>query len=203
MIKPMRLTDWAEYMGVPRITAYRWYRKGKIPYETKKISDRIVMVYMPVPDTEGVALYARVSSQDQKSDLDRQVARLSEYAAEHDLHVVKIVKEVGSGMNENRSGLGKLLLDSNINRIVVEHKDRFGRMNVELTRKALQAAGRDVIVVDEAELDDDLVADMVDVLTSFCARLYGRRGAKNRAVAAAKKITKDKDTSLLELKAHT
>lgn len=65
--------------------------------------------------------------------------------------------------------------------MVVEHRDRLGRMNTELVEAALEAAGRRLVVLDDGEVDDDLVRDVVEVLTSFCARLYGRRSAKNRA----------------------
>ncbi|GAA3050874.1 putative site-specific integrase-resolvase [Streptomyces olivoverticillatus] len=68
--------------------------------------------------------------------------------------------------------------------VVVEHKDRLGRMNAELVEAALCAHGRRLVVLDDGEVEDDLVRDMVEVLTSFCARLYGRRSAKNRAQKA-------------------
>lgn len=93
----------------------------------------------------------------------------------------EIVKEVGSGMNENRRKLNKILSDLSVTTIIVEHRDRLARMNAKLIESALNAAGRRLIVVDKSELDDDLVRDMTEVLTSFCARLYGRRGAKQRA----------------------
>lgn len=73
---------------------------------------------------------------------------------------------------------------SGVTAIVVEHKDRLGRMNVELVEAALSAAGRRLVVLDDGEVEDDLVRDMVEVLTSFCARLYGRRSARNRAQKA-------------------
>lgn len=93
----------------------------------------------------------------------------------------EIVKEVGSGMNENRRKLNKILSDLSVTTIIVEPRDRLARMNANLIESALNAAGRRLIVVDKSELDDDLVRDMTEVLTSFCARLYGRRGAKQRA----------------------
>jgi putative resolvase len=68
--------------------------------------------------------------------------------------------------------------------VVVEHRDRLGRMNTELVEAALEAAGRRLVVLDDGDVEDDLVRDMVEVLTSFCARLYGRRSAKNRAKKA-------------------
>ena len=78
----------------------------------------------------------------------------------------------------------RLLADPGVATIVVGHKDRLGRMNVELVEAALSAAGRRLVVLDDGEVEDDLVRDMVEVLTSFCARLYGRRSARNRAQKA-------------------
>jgi putative resolvase len=87
-------------------------------------------------------------------------------------------------MNGSRSKLRKLLENPEVTTIVVEHRDRLGRMNTELVESVLLAVGRRLVVVDNTELDDDLVRDMTEVLTSFCARLYGRRSAENRAKAA-------------------
>ncbi|MFC5835958.1 recombinase family protein, partial [Nonomuraea insulae] len=89
-----------------------------------------------------------------------------------------------SGMNGCRTKARRLLADPKVTTVVVEHKDRLGRMNVELVEAALTAAGRRLVVLDDGEVDDDLVRDMVEVLTSFCARLYGRRSARNRAEKA-------------------
>ena len=96
-----------------------------------------------------------------------------------------MVEEVGSGMNDSRRKLNRLLADPTVGTIIVEHRDRLARMNAGLVESALKAAGRRLVVVDDSELDDDLVCDMTEVLTSFCARLYGRRSAKNKAKAKA------------------
>ena len=181
VLQPMKLSKWAKLNGIHYQTARKMFKEGRIPYKTEQVSERVSLVYVPVPESNAVALYARVSSQDQKQDLDRQVARLSSFAADQGFAVKEVITEIGSGMNEKRPKLNKLLKNPEIVKIVVEHKDRLGRMNVELVRSALMASGRDIVVVDNTELTDDLVADMIDVLTSFCARLYGKRGAANRA----------------------
>jgi putative resolvase len=131
-----------------------------------------------------LGLYARVSSHDQRADLDRQVARLTEWAATTGQPVVRVEAEVGSGMNGSRSKLRRLLADPKVTTVVVEHRDRLARMNAELVEAALSAHGRRLVVIDTGEIDDDLVRDMTEVLTSFCARLYGRRSARNRAEKA-------------------
>ena len=132
----------------------------------------------------GAGLYARVSSHDQKADLDGQVARLTAWAAKAGLPVVRVEAEVGSGMNGSRARVRRLLADPAVTVVVVEHRDRLGRMNTELVEAALTAHGRRLVVLDDSEVTDDLVRDMVEVLTSFCARLYGRRSARNRALKA-------------------
>ncbi len=98
--------------------------------------------------------------------------------------VDEVVVEVGSGMNGRRRKFQRVLADPTATTVVVEHRDRLARFGVENLEAVLSAQGRRVVVVDEAEMDDDLVRDMTEVLTSFCARLYGKRGARNRAVKA-------------------
>ena len=100
------------------------------------------------------------------------------------MRVERVEAEVGSGVNGARSKARRLLADPKVTTVVVEHRDRLGRMNTELIEAALSAQGRSVMVLDAGEVDDDLVRDMTEVLTSFCARLYGRRSAKNRAEKA-------------------
>lgn len=105
--------------------------------------------------------------------------------------MTRVEAEVGSGMNGQRKKLQRLLSDATVGTIVVEHRDRLGRMNTELVEAALAATGRRLIVIDSTEMDDDLVRDMTEVLTSFCARLYGRRSARHRAARALEHARKD------------
>ncbi len=162
---------------------------GTLPVPAVRVNERTVLVAPAAIGAEtpvALGLYARVSSHDQRSDLDRQVARLSEWAARAGNPVVRVEVEVGSGMNGCRSKLRRLLADPRVTMVVVEHRDRLARMNAELVEAALSAHGRRLVVLDdgEGEVDDDLVRDMLEVLTSFCARLYGRRSARNRAQKA-------------------
>lgn len=183
----MNLTEWARAQGVHPQTAYRWFREGTLPVPAVRVNSRSVLVS---PDSvlgsapESFGLYARVSSHDQKADLDRQVARLSEWAVQAGGQVARVEAEVGSGMNGARAKVRRLLADPKVTAVVVEHRDRLGQMNTELVEAALSAHGRRLVVLDGGEVNDDLVRDMVEVLTSFCARLYGRRSARNRALKA-------------------
>jgi putative resolvase len=179
----VNLTEWARARGVHSQTAYRWFREGTLPVPAVRVNQRTVLVS---PDTAAAAygLYARVSSHDQKPDLGRRVARLTAWAADAGGQVVRVEAEVGSGMNGSRAKVRRLLADPTVTTMVVEHRDRLGRLNTELVESAQSAHGRRLVVLDDGEVDDDLIRDMVEVLTSFCARLYGRRSARNRALKA-------------------
>ncbi|KAF5990662.1 IS607 family transposase [Streptomyces sp. WAC00263] len=184
----MNLTEWAKAQGISPHTAYRWFRNGTLPVPAERVGPRMILVNIEAntaPEVVGgVGLYARVSSHDQKTDLERQVARPSAWASKAGHRVVRVESEIASGMNGSRAKARRLLADPEVTTVVVEHKDRLGRMNVELVEAALSATGRRLVVLDDGEVENDLVRDMVEVLTSFCARLYGRRSAKNRAKAA-------------------
>lgn len=182
----VNLSEWADRVGVSKHTAYRWYREGTLPVPARRVG-RLLLVDLDgavsATDTRTV-VYARVSSHDQRADLDRQVARLTSWATAAGMTVHEVVTEVGSGMNGNRRKFQRLLADPTASIIVVEHRDRLARFGVENLEAALSAQGRRVVVADPGEMNDDLVRDMTEVLTSFCARLYGRRGARNRAIKA-------------------
>ncbi|WP_094791390.1 IS607 family transposase [Streptomyces kasugaensis] len=191
----MNLTEWARAQGIAPRTAYRWFREGTLPVPAERVGPRTILVNIDANTspsvTGGVGLYARVSSRDQKPDLERQTARLSAWAAKAGQKVVRVESEIASGVNGCRAKAKRLLADPAVTTVVVERKDRLGRMNVELIEAALSATGRRLVVLDDGEVEDDLVRDMVEVLTSFCARLYGRRSAKNRARKALEAAAAD------------
>jgi putative resolvase len=139
----------------------------------------------PKPSVAGtVAAYCRVSSADQKDDLERQAGRVVAGATERGLAVGLVVAEVGSGMNGHCRKLTKVLSDPAVTVIVVEHRDRLTRFGFEHLQASLSACGRRIVVLDEAETTSDLVRDVTEVLTSLCARLYGQRSASRRAAKA-------------------
>lgn len=187
----MLVREWAAREGLNPQTVWKWCRTGKMPVPVEHTPSGMWLVHdpkyeTPTPDgNEGrTVCYARVSSADQKDDLKRQADRLKAFAIGMGVEDPEVVMETGSGMNDRRRKLNRLLSDPTVTSIIVEHRDRLARMNAGLVESALKAQGRRVIVVDDTELDDDLVRDMTEVLTSFCARLYGRRAAKHKAEAA-------------------
>ena len=102
--------------------------------------------------------------------------------------IVDAVKEIGSGLNGHRRSLLKLLSNQDVNAIVVEHRERLMRFGFESVEAALAAQGRKIIVIEPDEMTDDIVRDLHEVIVSICARLYGKRSAKNRAQKALNAI---------------
>src|SRR5215469_11154035 len=183
----MKLAEWARQQGLDYKTAYRWFRAGILPVPSKQLPTGTILVEpVPLAEKRGAAVYATVSSEDRKKDLERQLARLVEHATAKGLSIVKSFSEIGSGANGHRPKLIGLLRDPTIGAIVVEHRDRLARFGSEYIEAALQSTGRKVVVVDEKE--DDLVQDLIEVLTSFCARRYGRHSAKNKAKKAMEAV---------------
>jgi predicted site-specific integrase-resolvase len=189
----VNLKEWAERQGVSYATARRWYAAGSLPVPSRKVGGLVLIGEPVTPErsTGQTVVYARVSSADQRPDLDRQVARVTEWATGQHLSVDRVVTEVGSALNGHRRKLLALLGDPRVSTIVVEHRDRFARFGAEHVEAALSASGRRLLVVDPAEVDDDLVRDVTEILTSLCARRYGRRAAANRAARAVAALGQD------------
>ncbi len=182
-----KLSDWAKENGVHYRTAMVWMHEGKLPVSVVRTpgGHYRVVENTAVTLTSGKSvLYGRVSSHDQKSDLVRQMERLRSFASGLGLQDVEAVEELGSGLNGKRPKLLKLLADPSVTRIVVEHRDRLARFGVEYIEATLQAHGRSLVVAEAGEQKLDLVQDFIDVVTSMCARIYGRRAASNRAKKA-------------------
>ncbi|MBL8927535.1 MAG: IS607 family transposase [Pseudonocardia sp.] len=194
----MNLKEWAASQGVSYATARRWYEAGTLPVPTYR-AGRLIVVGEPLaaPQTGQTVAYCRVSSHEQKADLERQAGRVLTGASGRGIRIDRTVTEIGSGRNGRRTKLGKLLADPTVATIVVERRDRLARFGVEYLEAALAAHGRGVVVLDETELAgdlaDELACDLTEVLTVVCARLYGRRSAARRAAAAVAAIEAEPD----------
>ena len=178
----MKLSQYAKKAGISYKTAWRWYKAGILDaYQTPS---GMIVVRDPQMErdlTGRIALYARVSCADQKSDLARQVQRLRDYAAARGYQVAQEVIEIASGLNDSRPKFLKLLADPTIGTIIVEHRDRSTRFGWNSITTLMQAQGRRMEAVFPDETKDDLVNDFVSIITSMAARMYGRRGSKRRA----------------------
>lgn len=181
----MKLSEWARKNDISYKTAWRWFHEGKLPVPARQVGEgKTIVVFeeRPLPsEDDSVVIYCRVSGHDQKDDLERQAERLKNFASAKGLKVKSVVTEIGSGLNGKRPKLLKIFADPNISNILVEHRDRLTRFGFEYIETLLEAQGRKVIVADDTELELDIWQDFIDVVTSFCARIYGKRGARNRA----------------------
>jgi len=166
----MKLSVWAKEQGISYKTAWRWWKAGTMPVPVVQLPSGTVIVHESKVIGGGVALYARVSSAEQKTDLDRQLARLLEFAIAQKMPIVASVKEIGSGLDGQRKGMMRLLGNAQVQTILVEHRDRLMRFGFEYVESALAA--------------QDIVRDLHEVIVSMCSRLYGKRSAKNRAQKA-------------------
>jgi len=168
----MKLSRYAKQAGVSYKTAWRWWKQGQLDaYQTPTGTVIVRDATVPAPTTGRVALYARVSSADQKSDLDRQMQRLRDYAAAKGYNVSKEVSELASGLNDHRPKLAKLLTDPTIGTLIVEHRDRLTRFGSEYIRQLLETQGRHLEVLFPSETENELVDDFVAVITSMAARI--------------------------------
>lgn len=177
----MKLSTYAKRHEITYRAAWQRFKDGRIAGAYK---DDFGHVWVPDPkDTrrQKAAIYARVSSRPQRDDLDRQVDRMVAYATSRGYEVVKIVKEVASGVNDTRPKLTKLLQDDSWGTLIVEHRDRLTRVGFNWFDVLLaeQCRGVDVAVSAQEETSD-LMSDFLSIIYSFAARLYGLRSARNR-----------------------
>lgn len=178
-----KLSDYARVHHVTYRTAWNRFRAGKIANAYVDETNHVVIdstKFNLADDMEKrIAVYARVSSSENKSNLDSQAKRLIAYCNAKGYKVDKVVKEIGSGLNDERRKLESLLLDDSIDIIVVEHKDRLCRFGLNYIIKLLESKQRKIEIVNNVEGErDDLMQDFVSIITSFCARLYGQRRTK-------------------------
>lgn len=177
----MKLSEYAKQQGISYSTAFRWWKAGHIKGYQAPTGTIIVQEEELKTASQKVAIYARVSSAQHKANLERQAERLTQYCEARGYQIAQIIKEIASGINDSRPKLLSLLKDTTITRIVVEHKDRLTRFGFHYMETLLEAQGRAIEIVNMAENDkEDLIADLVAIVYSFTARLYGQRRAKRK-----------------------
>lgn len=173
-----KISQYARKNNVTIRTVWNWIYKGKIKTE-RTSSNGWLIIEENENKYEKFAIYARVSSSENRNNLVGQTQRLLDYCSAKGYKVEYIVTEVGSGLNDTRPKLEKLLLDKSITTIVVEHKDRLARFGLNYIEKLLSLDNRKIEymhpVFDEK---DDLMGDFVSIITSFCARLYSKRRSR-------------------------
>ncbi len=183
----MKLSEWAKKNSMQYKSAHRLFKRGMIPNARQLLSGTIV-VDEDIPDRqEHTVVYARVSSSENRRNLETQANRVSDFCMARGWVIKDVVKECASGLNDKRPKLLALLKDSNVTRIVVEHKDRLTRFGFEYIK--LLFNGEIVIINEVVEDEKDLMQDFVSLVTSFCARLYGHRRSKRKTEAIIRELS--------------
>lgn len=183
----MKLSEWARNKGICYMTAYNMFKNGKLNDIAEQLpTGTIIINEKQNKRNDGitnVALYSRVSTQQQKEDGERQLSRLTTYATNKGYNITKSDIEIASGLTDNRKKLNKLLTDDNIDKIIVEHKDRFCRFGFNQIKLLLEKQGKEIEVVNESEDNDqDITEDLISIITSFCSKIYGQRKGKRKAL---------------------
>jgi len=189
----MKLSTYAKKLGVSYRTVWRLYKAGKLsayclPTGTIIVRDENTLI---LPNK--VCIYARVSSSENKNNLEQQSKRLQEYAIAKGYQIHKVVKEIGSGINDNRKQLLKLLRNKDYKIIIIEHKDRLTRFGFNFLLLLAEEQGKSIEIVNEAiDEKSDLVQDFISIITSFCARIYGLRRSKRKTEKIIKELINEK-----------
>lgn len=184
----MKLSAYAKKLGLKYHTVYGYFRKGLIDGAYQLKTGTII-----VPEEDevhkiehGVVIYARVSTAAQIPNLETQAERLKTYSITRGYKIKSIVKEVGSGINDRRKKLTKILQDDKYDKIIVEHKDRLTRFGFNWFQLF---TGNRIEVVNEAETEiSDITADIVAIMHSFSSKLYGLRRRSRKVVELIKGI---------------
>jgi excisionase family DNA binding protein len=190
MDRLISIGELAELKAVSVDTIRRWERDGKIQSVRTEGGHRRYKLTDFVEQKSGKTIaYARVSSHDQKADLDRQDAVLSAYCLSKGWEY-EVVRDLGSGMNYRKKGLQKLitaLLEGEVARLVITNKDRLLRFGSELVFAICEHHEVEVVILnkrEDATFEEDLASDVLEIITVFSARLYGSRSSKNKKILA-------------------
>lgn len=192
----IKVSEYAERMSLHIRTVYRYYHSGKIQGYQDDVTGTIFILNPFKKEVnsrlgKAVVLYARVSSSEHKDNLEKQLNRLRLYANAKGYQVVKEIKEIGSGLNDKRAKLNKLLKDDldTFSILLVENKDRLTRFGFNYLDILLKTHNKEVEVINLVDSDrEDLVQDFISVITSFYVRIYGQRGSKRKAEALIKEL---------------
>lgn len=185
----IKISEYAKRMSMHTRTAYRQFHSGKVAGYQDEDTGTIYILNPfkeTLVDTEKsnqVVLYARVSSSQNKNNLETQMERLRMFATVKGYTVVKEVKEIGSGLNDKRPKLLKLLTTDleDYGILLVEHNDRLARFGKPYIEALLTSHGKKLEVINEVvEDEEDLIQDFVSIITSYCARIYGKRRSKRK-----------------------
>ena len=188
MERLLRPKEACQLLSISYSTLLRWIREGKIRVVTTeggkyRIPYGEIKRYLERREEIRAVIYARVSSADQREDLERQVNYLTNYATAKGYKVVEVIKDVASGLNTQRKGLlrlFKLVEGRNVDIVLITHKDRLTRFGFEYLEEFFSTTGvrTEVVLGEEPEDTKELVEDLISIITSFAGKIYGMRSHK-------------------------
>jgi putative resolvase len=201
-VKVLRPKEVCERLGISYTTLRDYVRRGYIkpvltPGGKWRFREEDVERLIGIVKQRRVALYARVSSNSQRDDLERQVRALEEWARSNNIVEYEAVTDIGSGLNEDRRGFKKLLrlaVEKKISKIVVAHPDRLTRFGFKTIEELLRAFGVEIVVLNHEDQDprEELVEDLITIVSHFAGRLYDMRSHKyEKVVEGARKLIED------------
>lgn len=187
-----KLSDYAKEHGCTYRTAYNHFKQNLIEGSYQLDNGTIVIkdsTNLSKKD-EYTITYARVSSSENKANLERQSQRLIDFCNANGWKTNENITEIGSGLNDNRSKLNKVLEMGTPTKLVIEHKDRLSRFGFKYLEILCKHIGCEIVIINEANDDkEDLIQDFISVITSFCARIYGQRRTKRKTEQLIKELT--------------
>lgn len=196
-MKKYKLSEIANKLGITKATLYNWKKKGLISFSktesgglnfiSEDTYNRLLNI-QPIKE-DVIIIYCRVSSTVNKKNLETQRERLVSYCNAKGYKIDRIIEEFGSGINDKRPKLQKLLEDQDFTKIVVEHKDRLSRLGFNYLEILLKKNGISIEVINNVDTDEeDIVQDFVSIITSYCARIYGKRRSKRKTEKLIKEL---------------
>jgi len=179
-----KLRDYANEHNVTYMTAYNHFKQGLIEGAYQLSTGTVV-----IPDStdlsykkeDYIITYARVSSSENKSNLESQSKRLTNFCNAKGWETHENITEIGSGINDKRVKLNKIFKEKKATKLVVEHKDRLTRFGFNYIKEICDSFKCEIIIINETTSEkEDIVQDFVSIITSFCSKLYGQRRAKRK-----------------------
>lgn len=200
MSRLIKISKLAKDMGINVRTLYNWKNEGKINFIQKNkrnyITKETYNDFLNIKEDieEKVVIYCRVSSTNNKDNLKTQKERLINYCNAKGYKVYKVIEEIGSGINDKREKFTKLLKNNEYTKIVVEHKDRLTRFGFNYIDILTKLLNKEIEVINEVDTDEeDIIQDFVSIITSYCAKIYGKRRSKRKTEKLIEELKSNED----------
>jgi len=202
MEKLYTMKEASEILGVHIRTLQKWDKAGKIHCVRtvggkRRVPESEIKRILGLHENRKIVGYARVSSHAQRDYLERQIEMINQYAEENGFGKVEILKDVGSSLNEDRKSFQKLLemiMDREVSKVIIAYPDRLTRFGFKTLQKFFQSYGTEIIVINQEEKEpkEELVEDLITIISSLAGKLYGKRSHKYRKVVeGARQLLQD------------